>query len=148
MWTPDITVAAICEQHGRFLLVEERSKSTNEVVFNQPCGHLEEGETIIAGAIRETLEETRRHFTPEALIGLYRLQVENGKTYIRYTFCGAISEEDPNATLDSDIIDTHWFTADQIRENDSLRSPIVASCINDYLSGVRYPLDILKELNT
>ena len=148
MWTPDITVAAICEQHGRFLLVEERSKSSNEVVFNQPCGHLEQGESIIAGAIRETLEETCRHFTPAALIGLYRLQAANGKTYIRYTFCGAISEEDPNAILDSDIIATHWLTAQEIRASAALRSPIVANCIDDYLSGVRYPLDILKELYT
>ena len=146
MWTPDITVAAICEQHGRFLLVEERSKSTNNVVFNQPCGHLEEGESIIAGAVRETLEETCRHFTPEALIGLYRLQVQNGKTYIRYTFCGSISEEDPDAELDSDIIRTHWLTPDEIYTNTALRSPIVKNCIDDYLSGVRYPLDILKEL--
>lgn len=146
MWTPDITVAAICEQHGRFLLVEERSKSTNKVVFNQPCGHLEEGETIVDGVIRETLEETCRHFTPEALVGLYRLQANNSKTYIRYTFCGSISEEDPQAELDPDIMRTHWLTPDTVRASASLRSPIVASCINDYLSGVRYPLDILKEL--
>ena len=146
MWTPDITVAAVCEQQGRFLIVEERSKSTNKIVFNQPCGHLEEGETIIAGVIRETLEETCRHFEPEALIGLYRLQAQNGKTYIRYTFSGTISEEDPNAILDPDIIRTHWLSAETIRTSTSLRSPIVASCINDYLSGVRYPLEILKEL--
>ena len=146
MWTPDITVAAVCEQQGRFLIVEERSKSTNKIVFNQPCGHLEEGETIIAGVIRETLEETCRHFEPEALIGLYRLQSQNGKTYIRYTFSGTISEEDPNAILDPDIIRTHWLSAESILTSASLRSPIVASCINDYLSGVRYPLEILKEL--
>ncbi len=146
MWTPDITVAAVCEKHGRFLLVEERSKSTQKIVFNQPCGHLEAGETIIQGVIRETLEETCCHFTPEALIGIYRLEAENGKTYIRYTFCGAISDVDNNYQLDPDIIRTHWLTPDSIRASASLRSPIVGNCINDYLSGVRYPLGILKEL--
>ncbi len=146
MWTPDITVAAICEQHGRFLLVEERSKSSNKVVFNQPSGHLENGETIIAGVVRETLEETCRHFTPDALVGLYRLPAANGKTYIRYTFCGSISDEDPAAELDPDIIRTHWLTPDAIYASTALRSPLVSNCISDYLSGVRYPLDVLKEL--
>ncbi len=146
MWTPDITVAAVCEKQGRFLLVEETSKSTQKIVFNQPAGHLEPGETIVEAVIRETLEETCCHFTPEALVGLYRLEAANGKTYIRYTFSGSVTEVDDNYHLDPDIIRTHWMTPDKIRSNSSLRSPIVSNCINDYLSGVRYPLDILKEL--
>lgn len=146
MWTPDITVAAVCEKQGRFLLVEETSKSTQKIVFNQPAGHLEPGETILEAVIRETLEETCCHFTPEALVGLYRLEAANGKTYIRYTFSGSVTDVDNNYQLDPDIIRTHWMTPDKIRSNSSLRSPIVSNCINDYLSGVRYPLDILKEL--
>lgn len=146
MWTPDITVAAVCEKHGRFLLVEEKSKSTQQIVFNQPAGHLEPGETILEGVVRETLEETCCHFTPEALVGIYRLEAANGKTYIRYTFSGSITDVDDNYQLDPDIIRTHWLTPENIRASTSLRSPIVNNCINDYLSGVRYPLDILKEL--
>jgi ADP-ribose pyrophosphatase YjhB (NUDIX family) len=146
MWTPDITVAAICQKHGQFLLVEERAKSTGEIVFNQPAGHLEPSETIIQAVVRETLEETCRHFVPESLIGIYRFVGENGKTYIRYTFFGSISEVDTNCQLDPDILRTHWFTPESIHANSSLRSPLVSICINDYLSGVRYPLDILKEL--
>jgi ADP-ribose pyrophosphatase YjhB (NUDIX family) len=146
MWTPDITVAAVCQKDGRFLLVEERSKSTQQIVFNQPAGHLERGETILEGVVREALEETCCHFIPEALVGIYRLEAANGKTYIRYTFCGSISDRDSNYNLDQDIIRTRWLTLESIRANASLRSPIVLNCINDYLSGVRYPLDILKEL--
>ena len=146
MWTPDVTVAAICEKNDRFLLVEEMSKSTQNIVFNQPAGHLQQGETIVEAVIRETLEETCCHFTPEALVGLYRVEAANGKTYIRYTFSGSVSEVDDNYNLDPDIIRTHWLTADSIRGNKALRSPIVANCLDDYLSGVRYPLDILKEL--
>jgi len=146
MWTPDVTVAAVCEKNGRFLLVEELSKSTQNIVFNQPAGHLEQGETIIDAVIRETLEETCCHFTPEALVGLYRVEAANGKTYIRYTFCGTVGKVDDNYSLDPDIIRTHWLTAESIRANGALRSPIVAACLDDYLSGVRYPLDILKEL--
>lgn len=146
MWTPDITVAAVCEKQGRFLLVEEKSKSTQKIVFNQPAGHLEPGETIIDAVIRETLEETCCHFTPEALVGLYRLELPSGKTYIRYTFSGTVSDVDNNYQLDPDIIRTHWLTPESIRASKSLRSPIVVNCVNDYLSGARYPLDILKEL--
>jgi ADP-ribose pyrophosphatase YjhB (NUDIX family) len=145
-WTPDITVAAICQRNGRFLLVEERSKSTQQIVFNQPAGHLEQGETIIDGVIRETLEETCCHFIPEALVGIYKLEASNGKTYIRYTFSGSVSDVDENYALDPDIIRTHWLTTESIRANTSLRSPIVINCIDDYLSGVLYPLEILKEL--
>ncbi|RBP51559.1 NUDIX hydrolase [Arenicella xantha] len=146
MWTPDITVAAVCPYDGKFLLVEERSKSTNEIVFNQPAGHLEKGESILDAVIRETLEETCCHFTPEALVGLYRLEAANGKTYIRVTFCGSISEQDPVYSLDPDIIRTHWFSPDEVRQNQALRSPLVLSCIDDYLSGQRYPLELLREL--
>lgn len=146
MWNPDVTVAAICEKHGRFLLVEERAKSTQKIVFNQPAGHIEPGETITQAVIRETLEETRCHFTPQALVGLYRLEAENGKTYIRYTFCGTVSEEDAEHELDPDIIRTHWLTLDTIRASTSLRSGLVLNCINDYLAGKRYSLDLLREL--
>lgn len=146
MWTPDVTVAAICERDGQFLLVEERSKSTQQIVFNQPAGHIEEGETVLAAVLRETLEETCRHFTPEALVGLYRLPASNGKTYFRYTFYGTVSEIDPSCELDNDIIRTHWLSLEEIRSNQQLRSPLVLNCINDYLDGQRYPLDILKEL--
>jgi ADP-ribose pyrophosphatase YjhB (NUDIX family) len=146
MWQPDVTVAAVCEKHGQFLLVEERSKSSQKIVFNQPAGHIEEGESVLAAVVRETLEETCRHFVPESLIGFYRYQAENGKTYLRYTFCGSISDVDSSYALDPDIIRTHWLSLDAIRASASLRSPLVINCINDYLSGQRYPLDILREI--
>ena len=146
MWTPDVTVAAICEKNGRFLLVEEKAKSTGEIVFNQPAGHIEEGETIIEAVIRETREETCRHFSPKGLIGLYRLPIVGGKTYFRYTFFGSISEVDTSLELDADIINTHWMSLNDIQNSQSLRSPLVINCINDYLANKKYPLDILREL--
>jgi len=145
MWHPDVTVAAICEKNGRFLLVEERSKSTQKIVFNQPAGHLEDNETIIEGVIRETQEETCRHFNPEALVGLYRQRLANGKTYIRYTFCGEISEIDAQLSLDPDIIRTHWLGYEELCSHDDLRSPLVLQCVKDYLDGHRYPLELLRE---
>ena len=145
-WTPDLTVAAICEREGQFLLVEERAKSTQKIVLNQPAGHIESGETIIQAVKRETLEETQRHFTPISVVGLYRLAADNGKTYFRYTFYGEVSEIDQTEDRDPDILNTHWLTLNQIKHSDNLRSPLVLSCIEDYLSGTHYPLDLLKEL--
>lgn len=146
MWQPDVTVAAVCEKDGQFLLVEEKSKSTQKIVFNQPAGHLEQNESIIDAVIRETLEETCCHFSPQSLLGLYRYQAPNGKTYVRYCFTGTISEVDSNYSLDPDIIASHWLSLDSIVSNTSLRSPLVLRSINDYLSGQRYPLDLLQEL--
>lgn len=145
MWHPDVTVAAICENNGRFLLVEERSKSTQQIVFNQPAGHLEDNETILESVIRETREETCRHFTPQALVGLYRLRLDNNKTYIRYTFCGEISDVDKALTLDPDITATHWLSLDELRVHTALRSAVVMQCVNDYVEGHRYPLELLRE---
>ena len=146
MWHPDVTVAAVCEKDGKFLLVEEVAKSTNMVVFNQPAGHIEEGESILEAVIRETLEETQCHFKPLGLVGLYRLEAENGKTYIRYTFHGEVSPIDSSSILDPDIIRTHWLTFDEIRNKSNLRSPLVLRCIEDYLQRQNYPLDVVKEL--
>ena len=144
-WQPDVTVAAVCERGGYFLLVEERSKSSGEIVLNQPAGHLEDGESIIEAVVRETLEETGCRFSPEALVGLYRLRLDSGKTYIRYTFCGSVSDPLEGYETDPDIIQTHWLSVAQIERQNNLRSPLVLACIQDYLEGNRYPLSILRD---
>ena len=146
MWHPDVTVAALCERDGRFLVVEERSKSSGKIVLNQPAGHLEEGETLLDAVVRETLEETQCHFTPQSLLGLYRLQTPEGKTYIRYTFAGTVSDPDPTQLLDPDIIRTHWLSHEELSQKNNLRSGLVSSCVNDYLPGENYSLKLLKEL--
>ena len=51
-WHPDLTVAAIVERDGRFLLVEERINGAR--VLNQPAGHVEDGEALLAAVCRET----------------------------------------------------------------------------------------------
>ena len=146
MWQPDVTVAAICEQNGRFLMVEERSKSSQKIVFNQPAGHLVDGESLLQAVIRETLEETQRHFTPVALVGLYRLRAITGKTYLRYAFTGSVSEPDYSNKLDSDIIRSHWLSLKELHNNDQLRSKLVMKCIEDYRLGKCYPLELLGDL--
>ena len=143
-WTPHATVATIVEHEGRFLMVEEISLGLQ--VINQPAGHIEEGETIVAAARRETLEETGWLVEPEGLVGLYTYTAPaNQVTYHRYClFAKALNAVD-GAVLDDGIIGPRWLTIDELRVSKQLRSPMVLTCIEDYLAGKRYPLDVIVE---
>lgn len=144
-WKPHATVAVIVEdRQGRFLLVEERSNGM--IVFNQPAGHIEEGEAITEAARREALEETGWEVEPHAFLGMYRyVAPANGRTYFRFCFV-ANAVRHVSDTLDDDIIAAHWLTVDEIRRlGDRLRSPMVLDCILDYRKGRRFPLDVIVE---
>jgi 8-oxo-dGTP pyrophosphatase MutT (NUDIX family) len=143
---PDLTVAAIVERDGQFLLVEERVG--NRMVFNQPAGHVERGEQFLDAVVRETLEETAWTFHPQALIGIYLWeQTERQRSFLRVTYCGEVSHHDPHRPLDRGIERAVWMDRDQIVTRTSrLRSPMVLRCIDDYLEGTRYPLDIARHV--
>lgn len=145
-WKPNVTVAAVIATQGRFLLVQERDGA--RTVLNQPAGHLEPDESLTQAVVRETLEETGRHFRPEALVGIYRYHsAANGITYLRFCFCGSASEPETDRELDPDIVTTLWLSAEALEARHSeLRSPLVQRCIGDYLAGQRYPLELLAEL--
>ena len=146
-WKPNVTVAALIERDGRFLLVEE--ETSDGLLLNNPAGHLDPGESPIEGVIRETLEETACTFTPEGFLGLYmsrfrRTRTGEDITYLRLAFCGSVSEADPALQLDEGIVRTVWMTADEIRAcPERHRSPLLLECLESYLLGQRYPLEIL-----
>ncbi len=141
----DLTVAAIAERAGRFLCVQERA--ARRIVLNQPAGHLESGESLIEAVVRETREETGRDFTPEALTGLYLWRGPAGRTVLRVAFAGSVGECDEEARLDRSIIRTVWMDREQLgARNGELRSPLVLICIDDYLRGARYPLDLVNHV--
>ncbi|MDR3391775.1 MAG: NUDIX hydrolase [Sulfuriferula sp.] len=144
IWKPHVTVAAVIEQAGKFLLVEEHT--SDGVMFNQPAGHLDDGESIIAAAIRETLEETAYHFQPASLIGIYQWrQPVHDRTYLRFAFAGHITGHEAGQALDTGIIRAVWQTPDEMRAlRQRHRSPLVMDCVEDYLGGVRYPLALLR----
>ena len=142
---PDLTVAAIVEREGKFLLVEERIGQ--KLVFNQPAGHVERGEQLVTAVVREALEETAWTFHPEHLVGIYFWdQPEKQRSFMRFAFCGPVSTHDSHRRLDRGIERTVWLTEQQIRDQHSrLRSPMVLRCVEDYLSGQRYPLELVRE---
>jgi 8-oxo-dGTP pyrophosphatase MutT (NUDIX family) len=146
-WKPSVTVAAIIERDGRYLLVEERTSVG--LRLNNPAGHLEPGESLVSAVIREVLEETACTFTPEALVGVYLSRSEHPRTgeditYLRFTFCGAVGEPEPGRALDTPIVRTLWLTPEEVYlARNSHRSPWVAQCITDHQAGQRFPLDLL-----
>ena len=148
VWKPDVTVAAVAERDGRFLLVEERA--SGRVVINQPAGHLEDGETFLEAIVRETLEETAWRFEPRSIVGVYVWRPEHlSRTFLRVAFAGDLVSHDPGRDLDHGIIRTRWLSRAELGHPGArLRSPLVLRCVDDYLAGVRHPLDLISHLIT
>lgn len=147
-WRPHVTVAALVERDGRFLVVEE--EADGNIVYNQPAGHLNEGESLVEGVARETLEETAWHFQPSSIIGIYRwVSPANGHTYLRVCFNGNCDKHEPTRALDTGILRAVWMTRSELCQLDQqqLRSPMVMRCVDDYLAGKHYPLTLLTELS-
>jgi ADP-ribose pyrophosphatase YjhB (NUDIX family) len=146
-WKPSVTVAAIIERDGRFLLVEEHTPEG--LRLNNPAGHLDPGESPEEGCAREALEETAHAFTPTALVGVYLSRFQRPATgeditYLRFAFCGALGAHDPARTLDEGIVRTVWMTPQEVRDTAARhRSPLVLRCMEDYLAGHRHPLTLV-----
>lgn len=139
----DLTVAAIVEVGGRFLFVQERA--ARRVVLNQPAGHVEPGESLLDAVVRETREETGRSFTPEAVTGVYQWQGPAGRMILRVAFAGRVGQAPLDAPLDRAIIRTLWLDRGQLAARlPEHRSPLVPLCVDDYLRGARYPLELLS----
>ncbi len=147
-WKPSVTVAAIIEREGRYLLVEEHTPEG--LRLNNPAGHLDPGESPEQGVAREALEETAFIFEPTALVGVYlsRFQRESTQedvTYLRFAYCGALGAFDAQRKLDTGIVRTLWMTPDEVRASaDRHRSPLVLRCMEDHLAGQRFPMALVQ----
>jgi len=144
IWKPHVTVAAICEEDGRFLLVRE--EVDGKVVLNQPAGHLDPGESLQQAVVRETLEETAYHFQPQHVTGIYRFVANEStaQTYLRFAFSGTTGERQ-DLPLDEGIIAAEWLTLEQLEQNRQyLRTPMVMQCILDYLHKPAYRLQLFS----
>lgn len=143
IWKPNVTVAAVIERDGKFLLVEEHT--SQGLLLNQPAGHLESNESLLAAVARETLEESAYTFEPQHILGIYRWHAPaSDTTYLRFAFTGRILAHDAERTLDDGIVRAIWMSPDEIRASTSRhRSPLILRCVEDYLAGKRYPLELL-----
>ena len=145
-FNPEVTVAAVVEREGRFLIVEERLEG--RLVLNQPAGHLEDGESLVEAVVRETREETAWRLAPEALVGTYLWRNPvNERTFLRFAFCGTVDVHDVHQPLDTGIVRAVWLSHEQLlAQSGRTRSPLVLRCVEDYLLGKRQPLDSVASL--
>lgn len=143
IWKPHVTVAAVVERDGKYLLVEE--EIDGGLAFNQPAGHLEEGESLLAAVVREVLEETAYRFKPTALVGVYNWQHPEKKiTYLRFAFAGELRGFEAERPLDDGIVAARWLTYDEVLATRARhRSPLILRCVDDLRAGKRYPLELL-----
>ncbi|MBP5997134.1 MAG: NUDIX hydrolase [Azonexus sp.] len=143
VWKPNVTVAAVVQRDGKFLLVEEETEAG--LAFNQPAGHLEAGESLVDAVVREALEETAYHFKPTHLVGIYNWQhPTKDVTYLRFAFAGELRGWEADRRLDEGIVAARWLTLDEVKATQARhRSPLILRCIEDLVAGKRYPLDLL-----
>ena len=143
VWKPNVTVAAVVQRDGKFLLVEEETDAG--LAFDQPAGHLESGESLVAAVVREALEETAYHFQPTHLVGIYSWRhPTKDLTYLRFAFGGELRGWEAGRKLDDGIVAARWLTRDEVEATQARhRSPLVLRCIEDMLAGKAYPLDLL-----
>ena len=141
---PRVTVAAVIEREGKFLFVEEEQDGRR--VLNQPAGHLDPGESVVAACAREVMEETAHRFEPAALVGIYRYYyAAKGVTFLRFCFSGKVLGEEKGRALDKEIVKLHWLTPQEVKTQAAMhRSPLVQQCVDDYLAGRRFPLEVLS----
>ena len=146
-WKPNVTVSAIIERDGRFLLVEE--ETADGLKLNVPAGHLDPAESPIDACAREVLEETAFGFTPTALVGIYmnrftRTRTGADITYVRFAFTGDLGTHHPERPLDDGVLRTVWMTLAELESSAARhRSPVVLQSVKDYLAGQRFDLAML-----
>lgn len=146
-WKPSVTVAAVVERDGRYLLVEEHTH--DGLRLNQPAGHLDPGETLARAAVREAFEETACRVVARDLVGVYMSRYRSDRagvdvTYLRFAFACDLVSIDPHGKLDEGIVRTLWLTPDELRARAAEhRSPLVMRTVDDHAAGRRFPLDLV-----
>jgi 8-oxo-dGTP pyrophosphatase MutT (NUDIX family) len=144
-WRPSVTVAAVIERGGKLLFVEEEANGRR--VLNQPAGHLDPGESLVQAVAREVLEETAHRFTPTGLVGIYRWRYDNEDvTFLRFAFHGRVDGVEEGRPLDKEIVAAVWLPrAELAARRAEHRSPLVQQCVDDYLAGRSFPLEVLSK---
>ena len=143
MYPTDLTVAAVVDLDGRFLMVEERAM--NRKVLGQPGGHNEAGESPEEAVVRETLEETGCDVECGELIGVYLwIHPQTRQQFLRIAYEARFIACDEDLPLDNGIIARRWATLSELESRQPmLRSPAVLRCVRDYVAGKRQSDELL-----
>ena len=143
MLPTDLTVAAVVERDGHYLIVEERA--SGRVVLTQPGGHIESGEAPEQAAEREALEETGCKVRVSALLGVYLwIHPQTRQNFLRIVFLADLIAENIQRQLDDGIHAVHWYTLPKLMQRaQDFRTPVVLRCIEDYTAGRREPASLL-----
>ncbi len=142
---PRITVATVVPVDGKYIIIEETIN--RRAVLNQPAGHVEEDESFVEAARRETLEETGWTVEINHLIGVYHLRVPDFN-FIRFCFAATALAHTHPSPPDEVILGVHYLDRKEIERNhERWRSPLVLACIDDYENGHHISLDRLQFLS-
>ncbi|MEC4725399.1 NUDIX hydrolase [Shewanella sp. D64] len=142
-YKPNATVACIVQCQDRYLMVEEHIDGMTR--YNQPAGHLEQGESLTQACEREVFEETGLKLEAQALIGIYQFSADENLAFVRFTFFTSISNLLETTPQDADIQAAHWLTYDEILAlTPALRSPLVLLSLDDARNKTHYPLELLN----
>ncbi len=146
MLPTDLTVSAVVEDDGKFLMIEERSSGV--VVVNQPGGHIDAGESPEQAAEREALEETGCHVNVTGLLGVYLwIHPQSRQNFLRIVYVADLVSSDSRRKLDDGIHAVHWYTLGDVRHRiRDLRTPTVLRSIEDYIAGQRIPTMVLADM--
>jgi 8-oxo-dGTP pyrophosphatase MutT (NUDIX family) len=139
-----LTVATVVERDSTFLMVRETIDG--EQVINQPAGHVEPGEDVMAAALRETMEETGWEVAITGFLGFSNaMSPTTGITYYRLVFVAEALNFNADAEIDNDIDSAEWMTLDEIKDpTNKPRSEMVHQAIDDFISGRVFSLEMFR----
>ncbi len=141
-----IIVGGIIEKDNKILMVKE-AKNKCYGKWNVPAGHLEDGETIFEGAIREIFEETGCKVRLKKMLPIMSGEIENTKFMI-ITFTTELLEEKISFNKE-EILDVNWISKEELKNMTSknLRDEKLIKCIlKMLLENKLYPLDVIEVL--
>lgn len=138
----DIVAGCVVKKDNKILMVQE----SNEKYYGQwnfPAGHVDEGENIMEGAIREVKEETGCDVKLTELLPIKTVYQNDIPTLI-VEFTAEIINE--NIKFDkNEILDVKWIDIEDIKNMDknTLRAlDTNKATFQDFINNKIYPLDI------
>lgn len=142
----EIIVGGIIEKDNKILMVKE-AKQKCYGKWNIPAGHLEDGETIFEGAIREVFEETGCKVKLKNVLPIINKELDNN-TFLIITFTAELLEEHISFN-NEEILEVKWTSKAELKNmtSENLRDEkLIKNTLRMFEENEVYPLDIIKLL--